>query len=61
MAEPRNKILCIEDDRETVALLAEELAVRDFDVVTAYDGQLASLMLRLRSGNHPPRPTGAEG
>jgi DNA-binding NarL/FixJ family response regulator len=38
MAEARKKILCIEDDRETVALLAEELAARDFDVITAYDG-----------------------
>jgi DNA-binding NarL/FixJ family response regulator len=38
MAEVRNKILCIEDDRETSGLLAEELAARDFDVITAYDG-----------------------
>jgi DNA-binding NarL/FixJ family response regulator len=38
MAEVRKKILCIEGDRETIALLAEELAVRDFDVITAYDG-----------------------
>jgi CheY-like chemotaxis protein len=39
MAEVRKKILCIEDDRETSALLAEELAYRDFDVITARDGQ----------------------
>jgi DNA-binding NarL/FixJ family response regulator len=38
MAEARYKILCIEDDRKTVALLAEELAAWDFDVITAYDG-----------------------
>jgi CheY-like chemotaxis protein len=38
MAEVRNKIVCIEDDRETTGLLAEELAARDFDVITAYDG-----------------------
>jgi DNA-binding NarL/FixJ family response regulator len=38
MAGARRTILCIEDDRETVALLAEELAARDFDVITAYDG-----------------------
>jgi DNA-binding NarL/FixJ family response regulator len=38
MAEARKRILCIEDDRETVALLAEELAARHFDVITAYDG-----------------------
>jgi DNA-binding NarL/FixJ family response regulator len=38
MAEARKRILCIEDDRETVALLAEELAARHFDVIAAYDG-----------------------
>jgi DNA-binding NarL/FixJ family response regulator len=38
MAEARKKILCIEDDRETIALLAEELAARHFDVITTYDG-----------------------
>jgi DNA-binding NarL/FixJ family response regulator len=38
MAEVRNKILCIEDDRETSELLAEELAARDFDVIITYDG-----------------------
>lgn len=39
MAETRKKILCIEDDRETANLIAEELTERGFDVVTAYDGQ----------------------
>jgi DNA-binding response OmpR family regulator len=39
MAEVRNKILCIEDDRETSELLAKELAARDFDVIIAYDGR----------------------
>jgi DNA-binding NarL/FixJ family response regulator len=38
MAEARYKILCIDDDREAVALLTEELASCDFDVITAYDG-----------------------
>jgi DNA-binding NarL/FixJ family response regulator len=38
MAEARKRILCIEDDRETIALLAEELAARHFDVITACDG-----------------------
>jgi len=38
MTEAFRKILCIEDDRETVALLEEELASRNFDVITAYDG-----------------------
>jgi DNA-binding NarL/FixJ family response regulator len=33
MAEARYKILCIEDDRETVALLTEELAACDFGEV----------------------------
>jgi DNA-binding response OmpR family regulator len=38
MAETRKKILCIEDDRETAALIAEELTERGFDVALAYDG-----------------------
>jgi len=33
------KILCIEDDRETAALIAEELADRGFEVSIAYGGQ----------------------
>jgi DNA-binding NarL/FixJ family response regulator len=39
MGQARRKILCIEDDRETVALIAEELVDRGFDVSTAYSGQ----------------------
>jgi CheY-like chemotaxis protein len=39
MAHARRKILCIEDDRETVALIAEELIDRGFEVSTAYSGQ----------------------
>jgi DNA-binding NarL/FixJ family response regulator len=35
--EPK-RILCIEDDRETAALIAEELAERDFAVSATYDG-----------------------
>jgi DNA-binding NarL/FixJ family response regulator len=38
MAEARYKILCIDGDRETVALLTDELTSCDFDVITAYDG-----------------------
>ena len=34
-----NRILCIEDDSETAALIAEELTDRDFDVNIAYGGQ----------------------
>jgi CheY-like chemotaxis protein len=33
------KILCIEDDRETAALIAEELIDCGFEVSTAYGGQ----------------------
>jgi DNA-binding response OmpR family regulator len=36
--EPK-RILCIEDDRETAALIVEELADRDFVPCVAYDGQ----------------------
>jgi hypothetical protein len=38
MAEPRKKILCIEDDRETAALIVEELADRGFEPIVAYSG-----------------------
>jgi DNA-binding response OmpR family regulator len=38
MAEPRKTILCIEDDRETAALIADELTDRGFGVVVAHDG-----------------------
>ncbi len=39
MSEPRKKILCIEDDRETAALITEELADRGYDVTVAHDGR----------------------
>ena len=39
MADTRIKILCIEDDHETAALIAEELIERGFDIRIAYDGQ----------------------
>src|SRR5260370_23042433 len=39
MTETRKKILCIEDDRETAALIAEELAERGYDVHVAHDGR----------------------
>src|SRR5215469_9272381 len=39
MAHARNKILCVEDDRETAALIAEELVDRGFEVSVAHSGQ----------------------
>jgi DNA-binding response OmpR family regulator len=39
MSETRKKILCIEDDRETASLIAEELAERGYDVHVARDGR----------------------
>jgi len=39
MAAAKKKILCIEDDRETAALLAEELTDRGYDVTVAHDGR----------------------
>jgi DNA-binding NarL/FixJ family response regulator len=39
MAEASKKILCIEDDRETAALIAEELVDRGYDVTLAHDGR----------------------
>jgi DNA-binding response OmpR family regulator len=38
MAEARKKILCVEDDRETAALIVEELADRGFEAIAAHDG-----------------------
>lgn len=39
MAEDPKKILCIEDDRETAALIAEELVDRGYAVTLAHDGR----------------------
>jgi DNA-binding response OmpR family regulator len=38
MAPARKRILCIEDDRETAALLEEDLTERGFEVQVAHDG-----------------------
>jgi len=39
MSEARKKILCVEDDRETASLIAEELMERGYDVRLAHDGR----------------------
>lgn len=39
MTTERKKLLCIEDDPETAALIAEEFQERGFDVALAHDGQ----------------------
>jgi DNA-binding response OmpR family regulator len=39
MPEAQRKILCIEDDRETAALIAEELVDRGYAVIVAHDGR----------------------
>src|SRR5579863_6914626 len=39
MSEAQKKILCIEDDRETAALIAEELVDRGYAVTLAHDGR----------------------
>jgi DNA-binding response OmpR family regulator len=38
MADAPKKVLCIEDDRETAKLMAEELSERGFEVLLAYEG-----------------------
>jgi len=38
MTPVKKKILCIEDDRETATLIAEELVERGYEVSIAYDG-----------------------
>ena len=49
MSEPQRKILCIEDDRETGALIAEELVDRGYAVTVAHDGRdgLAAILKTL--------------
>ena len=46
MPETRKKIICIEDDRETAALIAEELTDRGYEIYIAHDGRegLASIL-----------------
>src|SRR6201996_5907749 len=39
MSQVKKKILCIEDDRETAALIAEELIDLGYDVILAHDGR----------------------
>ena len=39
MSKAPKRILCIEDDRETAALIAEELADRGYEVTLAHDGR----------------------
>jgi DNA-binding response OmpR family regulator len=39
MPQTPRKVLCIEDDRETAALIAEEIAERGYDVTVAHDGR----------------------
>ena len=39
MHEMQKKILCIEDDRETAALIAEELTDRGYEIYVAHDGR----------------------
>src|SRR6516225_8277561 len=39
MADAKKKILFIEDDRETAALIAEELLDRGYDVTVVHDGR----------------------
>jgi DNA-binding NarL/FixJ family response regulator len=49
MADARKRILCIEDDHETAALIVEELADRGFDPGAAYDGH-EGLVAILKTG-----------
>jgi DNA-binding response OmpR family regulator len=49
MVEARKSILCIEDDRETAALIAETLVEQGFAVDVAHDGQegLAAILRQI--------------
>ena len=49
MALPRKKVLCVEDDLETSALIAEEFEERGYEVAVAHDGQAGfSAVLKLQ-------------
>jgi ActR/RegA family two-component response regulator len=39
MAHLRKKILCVDDDQKSAALIARELVNRGFEVSIAHDGQ----------------------
>jgi len=39
MTDQRRHVLCIDDDRDTVGLIAEELFDRGFNISMAYDGE----------------------
>lgn len=45
MTQTPAKILCIEDDRETAALIAEELIDRGYEVILAHDGREGLAMI----------------
>ena len=49
MAEPRKKILCIEDDRQTAKLVANELSERGFYALIAYEARvgLAAILKKI--------------
>jgi len=49
MVEERKKILCIEDDKESAALIREDLEERGYDVSLAHDGNDGfAAILRIR-------------
>ncbi|HXW64180.1 MAG TPA: response regulator, partial [Burkholderiaceae bacterium] len=49
MAEERKKILCIEDDKQSAALIREDLEERGYTVSLAYDGNEGfAAILRIR-------------
>jgi hypothetical protein len=50
MVEPRKQILCIEDDRETAALIVEELADRGFEATGVVLRALCGVGDRCASG-----------
>jgi DNA-binding response OmpR family regulator len=49
MTEAKKKILCIEDDRETAALIVEDLVERGYQAIVAYNGRegLAAILEKM--------------
>ena len=45
MAEARKKILCIENDRQSAELIADELADRGFEIALAHERAVLGVIL----------------
>jgi hypothetical protein len=56
MPNARNRILCVEDDRDNAALIAEELVDRGFEVSIACNGEVSIFLSTTPESSFTPRP-----